>query len=852
MKYTKEKIYELLPEIYRQKDAENGYPLKALFDILAEQVEIVQDDIIRLYKNWFIETCDEWVVPYIADLVRTKIPFPVSDATYSQRAWVANTLRYRRRKGTLSMIEQMANDVTGWDAKAVEFFEILITTQYLNHLRPENLSTPDLRDTEKLGRLGTPFNTITHTLDVRHISKRRGLYNIPNIGIFLWRTKALPVNNAPAFDHGDGKFSFNRLGYDEPLYNYPSRKREIGEEKREIDVSSPIRMRALDDSLTDYYYYYYEDIESEQMHGESDSLTKSIKIIVDGNVIPASDIVVCDLSDIKDSDPIVWAHRPEKGKVAIDPTLGRILFPISEMPKKSVHTYHYYGFSSEVGGGFYRRRTLAELDYDGEIAYYYYDIAQSEVKTPRHDAAAPIYKTLREAIAQWNVDGRKSAVFEIFDSEVYQETGIEIVVPANTTLVIRSSQQQQPILLLSEPMQLKGEEGGVAGGGPGSIKGGAKIIFDGLLFNTSSGNSLLFKILEGSLAGLSFHQCTLVPERKKDMPNASTFLFTWQEVIGNVAMIDRLKAFLSTSFSDLLHWVAGPNTKFEMISEDTIKISSDETRSYATITMDSLASNAVLWIYEYLEDVHSILSPRALYKFRVDKPKDGKMDIYSPKLSLLLASHHGNHGLNIFLDDTICGSVSLLQSAEVTVYLNNSILDGKGYEMALDCFKARIENSTIMGQVDVGILEMASNAIFSDKIFVKRLQAGCVRFCYVHEGSRTPRRYHCQPEYFNSAKPPSLLSRLENNDDDDFLNVIPRFVSMTYGDPGYAQIQKRTSSIIFEGADNGSEIGAFNSVYQAQRLKNLREALNEYLRFGMEAGIFLNDHINEKERVESN
>lgn len=43
------------------------------------------------------------------------------------------------------MLEQLARDVTVWDARVVEFFELLITTQYMNHLRLHNKASPDLR-----------------------------------------------------------------------------------------------------------------------------------------------------------------------------------------------------------------------------------------------------------------------------------------------------------------------------------------------------------------------------------------------------------------------------------------------------------------------------------------------------------------------------------------------------------------------------------------------------------------------------------------------------------------------------------------------------------------------------------
>ena len=149
-RYNKEKIYDLLPSIYRIRDKEQGEPLKSLLEIIGEQVEFVEQDIERLYSNWFIETCDEWIVPYIGDLLQAKILNPVTRSTSSHRSWVANTISYRRRKGTLATIEQLSRDVTGWNCKAVEFFQNLITTQYLNHLRFEPTATVDLRNKDLL------------------------------------------------------------------------------------------------------------------------------------------------------------------------------------------------------------------------------------------------------------------------------------------------------------------------------------------------------------------------------------------------------------------------------------------------------------------------------------------------------------------------------------------------------------------------------------------------------------------------------------------------------------------------------------------------------------------------------
>src|SRR5205085_9485178 len=104
-------LYNLLPAIYRLRDAERGYPLQALLRVIGEQVDVVEEDIARLYDNWFIETCDDWVVPYIGDLlgfqlvheagqpgdVRTPEGRALDNILISRRE-VAHTIGARRRR----------------------------------------------------------------------------------------------------------------------------------------------------------------------------------------------------------------------------------------------------------------------------------------------------------------------------------------------------------------------------------------------------------------------------------------------------------------------------------------------------------------------------------------------------------------------------------------------------------------------------------------------------------------------------------------------------------------------------------------------------------------------------------
>jgi hypothetical protein len=96
-----------------------------------------------------------------------------------------------------------------------------------------------------------------------------------------------------------------------------------------------------------------------------------------------------------------------------------------------------------------------------------------------------------------------------------------------------------------------------------------------------------------------------------------------------------------------------------------------------------------------------------------------------------------------------------------------------------------------------------------------------VRFSYLPAGSKVPRRYHCQPK-----------------NEDDAQRVQPVFTSLRYGDGAYCQLSPFCSAEIREGAEDGSEMGVFHDLYLPQRVSNLRAQLNEYLRFGLEAGIF--------------
>jgi len=163
--------------------------------------------------------------------------------------------------------------------------------------------------------------------------------------------------------------------------------------------------------------------------------------------------------------------------------------------------------------------------------------------------------------------------------------------------------------------------------------------------------------------------------------------------------------------------------------------------------------------------------------------------------------------------------------------LVSAVQDGAA-GVALNCYQLTIEESTVLGGgTQTFMVNLASNTIFAEPIVSTRRQVGCVRFCYLPFGSRVPRPYKCQPDLPEGATKAQQAALA--------LSVEPIFTSVSYGDPGYAQLATDGPAAIFRGADNGAEMGVFNELLQALRIDNLNASLDQYLRFGMEAGIFL-------------
>src|SRR5688572_32458281 len=111
MRFDADKLYGLLPAVYRTRDAEQGWPLKQLVDVIASQVAVLEENLEQLYDNQFVETAAPWALPYLGDLLGLR-GLPTGATARSSRAEVGHTVGYRRRKGTAPMLELRSEEHT--------------------------------------------------------------------------------------------------------------------------------------------------------------------------------------------------------------------------------------------------------------------------------------------------------------------------------------------------------------------------------------------------------------------------------------------------------------------------------------------------------------------------------------------------------------------------------------------------------------------------------------------------------------------------------------------------------------------------------------------------------------------
>ncbi len=256
--YFTEKIWAMIPEVYRHEDGTAIQPgvLRALVETWARQAVTLRRDQDRLWEDFFIEMCSLWAVPYIGDLVGTRLLSPYNPR--GQRIDVAKTIYYRRRAGTLRVLEELIADITGWEGVVVEGFKTLGRTFHNLDLPPTPrgrlTATPpgglaDLRRADGSALAGGPFDEYFHTPDIR----RARPYGIPKLVFHLYRLGAVELTGVEPKPHAapaGAAYTFDPSGRDIPLYA-PRTRPDHGDTwrtAREYELPAPIPCRLLSDA----------------------------------------------------------------------------------------------------------------------------------------------------------------------------------------------------------------------------------------------------------------------------------------------------------------------------------------------------------------------------------------------------------------------------------------------------------------------------------------------------------------------------------------------------------------------------------------------------------------------------
>lgn len=716
-----DRLFELLPTVYRQRDLEEGSPLQMLLRVIAEQVNVVENNIAQMYDNWFIETCEDWVVPYIADLIgfQPVAPPDLDDppgaalqAVLVPRREVANTIRYRRRKGALSLLQDLSNAVSGWPAMVVEFDHRVNVTQALNDLHPARGMVADLHNASALDLSGGAFDPLGHAVEIRELdsSLSQGRYNGAGVGVLIGRLRSYSVTRSLAYcqeEESDECFTFSVLGNDIPLFaRGDASATNFDDPVKAFPV--PIRRFAFSHESGSgkparaSNHFYGED--------------KGLAIWAEGwsdcdpkQPIPASRIVPADLTD--------WRYRPEYNHIAVDPEFGRIVFHPEQLPPGNVRVSFNYGAATEIGGGEYPRVIVN----NGRSVKIYEVSAGLE------------FSTIKSAHEKWMEEKPLSAAIEIADSRVYQEQ-LHLTIPAKHHLELRAASGARPVILVKDVHASRPDAVTVLG------EERSRFALDGVMV---AGRGIH---ISGSLETIAIRHTTLVPG--------------WS-----------------------LHHDCRPRRTEE-----------------PSLVLENLTARITI--------SHSILGAIRVFQ------ESAEVDPPHLSISNSIVDAHQPHSFAI------------------------SAPNGSIAEAVL-----RMHNCTVMGGIETHSVELAENTIFLGEVHVARKMQGCMRFCYVPKKSRTPRRYHCQPDLVEQAVMQEAKQQGLSAADADVLRraeemrVQPQFLSSLFGTPNYYRLDESCAVEITSGADDQSEMGVYHDLFQPQRGANLRARLSDYTPAGSNVGI---------------
>lgn len=746
--YFAEKLWEMIPSIYRHEDALMSNPgvLRALIEVMAEQGATLRRSQDALWEDQFIELCNNWAIPYIGDLLGTRMLPPLYKR--AMRSDVAKTIYYRRRKGTLRILEELISDIAGWEGKVVENFHRLGRTRHGLDPQIANLTglytnTPpggvaDLRQAQASELTNSPFSEFHHTPDMRQHRGLQGRYGITKLAFHLYRLKVYPIVGSTPYQLPDGLMLPNENTLPSPSYTFDPSGRFIPlfaprqRQTRDFDwdswhsaleweIPAPIRCRLLNHSEFVITDEVIEFIDSEGLSTTANAL-RSLK----GQVFKTVARFHLTLRTI-DQTNLIDNHVRYRSllRISIQKNCGKYhLLPHALF----VETPEGFGIKERVlGGNASSAATFSaekQLLIDAEKGRFRFinGAITSDIAVHYHygfsaNIGAGTYARpfIREEAPNMNRSGggllmaaniAANGITQINDSKTYSpiqsRSGI-------ANMYLRANKTQRPYLLLDT-----GDNWTLSA--PSATSTDACLTLEGLWIGARSSSSI---VLQGDYETVIIRHCTIDPGGYRDVAHP----LTW----GTDAAND-----------------ISPVT---LVIEGTIE--------------------------------------------------------------------------QLIIDASITGPIITRDNGQIeTLLIQNSIVQSLiPSEPALNIKNGLVitRRVSLFGNVQVHRLQ-ASETLITGKAQVTDNQRGCFRFSAAWNNSYLPRPY--ESHFFEDTQ--------------------HWFSSRVFGHPGYGQLSETAPESLKRGAENGSEIGAFNTLLQPIRMDNLRTKVEEFMPFGL-IPIFINE-----------
>jgi hypothetical protein len=549
-------LYDRLPELYRIRDAEQTprYQLRAFLSAIENAFGAIRGNIGALYQDFFVETCADWVVPYIGDLLGTS---HLKGDPRTIRRDVADTIALRRRKGTKAAIQQLVHDLTDWGVHVVELFERLAWAQHLNHQRPDAGGAPPyanietgrfprggtapIRDPAALSLIDTAFDWTARVVDVKIPRFGNIYYNLPDLAIFLWRLAAyqIPVGRPvsrgvqPAGAVFAARFDLDPLGRPLVLFNTFDYDPELDPpEITHVDGTPGPMVRARLDShdpmgnpsaYVDLQPYDPANLATLVLHPPH-----GLRLHFPESAFPT---LLTDTWTFRGANLCGWETMLSpplaSNEVVIDPVIGRVVIGTAQQSQANalasdMRVTITYGAVGPVGAHPVSRPP-APTTFDGQ-----------QTAPPVFVNTPPSTPTLNDALAGLELPG-DTIVVEIEDSEIHDldpaaltstvlEGGIANITMARS-LIIRAASGQRPIVRLAAPLRFRPVK--VLGANPteqatlDARNQTLRVRLEGL-FITPSWTDARPLVSRSAIRGLELYQCTLDPGGAKKLAMTPT------------------------------------------------------------------------------------------------------------------------------------------------------------------------------------------------------------------------------------------------------------------------------------------------------------------------------------------